>query len=236
MLEKNHKQFRTAAVKQLLLVYFMLIIQMVIFFVSAGQTVMLRPALFFGASFLHLTVSTAVLYKFNPQLLIQRLKRKREGSRLWDEILMRTCNLIVLLVVPAVAGLNVERFQLSGPNVLSIIVGFHLFIVSAVLLDWAMVTNPFFESTVRIQKDRGHKVVKGGPYKVIRHPGYLAGILFALSIPLIIGSPLTFVPAGIYTLLMIVRTRLEDRTLSEELDEYSEYTKRVRYRLFPGIW
>ncbi len=149
---------------------------------------------------------------------------------------MRTCNLIVLLVVPAVAGLNVERFQWSSLNVLSTLVGFQLFIVSAVLIDWAMVTNPFFESTVRIQKDREHKVVTSGPYRIVRHPGYLAGILFTLSIPLILGSLVTFIPAGIYTLLMIARTWLEDKTLNKELDGYSEYTKRIRYRLLPGIW
>jgi len=99
-----------------------------------------------------------------------------------------------------------------------------------------MVVNPHFEPTVRIQKDRDHKVITSGPYKVVRHPGYLAGILFTLSIPLIIGSVFTLIPSGIYCLLMIIRTSLEDKTLHKELDEYSEYAKRVRYRLFPEIW
>ena len=214
----------------------MLIIQLAIFFVSAGHITMLRPLMYFGASFVHFSVSTAVLYRFNPELLVQRLERKREGSMLWDEILMRTCNLIVLLVVPAVAGLDVGRFHWSSLDILSAIVGFLLFIVSAILIDWAMVTNPYFESTVRIQKDRGHKVVTSGPYKIIKHPGYLAGILFTLSFPLIIGSLVTFIPAGIYTLLMIIRTWLENRTLHKELDGYSEYARQVKYRLLPWIW
>jgi protein-S-isoprenylcysteine O-methyltransferase Ste14 len=70
----------------------------------------------------------------------------------------------------------------------------------------------------------------------VRHPGYLAGILYALSVPLVIGSGLAFVPTGIYVILMISRTILEDRTLMRELDGYQEYTREVRHRLVPWIW
>ena len=111
-----------------------------------------------------------------------------------------------------------------------------LFTVSTVLLNWAMMANPFFEPTVRIQKERGHRVITSGPYKIVRHPGYLAGILYALSVPLIIGSIFTFVPVAIYVLLIGIRTLLEDRTLHEELDGYSEYSKTVGYRLMPWLW
>jgi protein-S-isoprenylcysteine O-methyltransferase Ste14 len=96
--------------------------------------------------------------------------------------------------------------------------------------------NPFFEPTVRIQKDRGHTVISGGPYKIVRHPGYLGGILYTLSAPLIIGSLYTFIPVAIYVLLIMLRTLLEDRTLQRELEGYSEYTKQTKYRLFPWIW
>lgn len=236
MTEKNAKANRVSAIKQLLLTCLMLIIQITLFFISAGHIDMPRPWIFFGAAYVHISVSTALLYKFNPELLIQRLKRRREGSKLWDEILMRTNNLMVLLVVPAIAGLDVGRLHYSDLDIRFLVVGFALFIVSTVLINWAMIVNPHFEPTVRIQKDRDHKVITTGPYKIVRHPGYLAGILFTLSIPLIIGSVLTFIPAGTYTLLMIIRTWLEDRTLHEELDGYSEYANRIRYRLFPGIW
>ena len=233
---RRNEEFRVAGIKQLLLAYVMLVIQMIIFFISAGHINGPRPWIFFGASFVYCSASTVVQYKLNPELLVQRLKRKREGSKLWDEILMRVSNLIVLIAVPAVAGWDIGRFQSSGLDVPFAVVGFVLFIVSTILLNWAMVVNPHFEPTVRIQKDRGHKVIASGPYKRVRHPGYLAGILFALSIPLIIGSILTLIPSGIYSILMVIRTSLEDRTLHEELDGYSEYAKRVRYRLFLGIW
>jgi protein-S-isoprenylcysteine O-methyltransferase Ste14 len=99
-----------------------------------------------------------------------------------------------------------------------------------------MIANPYFEPTVRIQEDRDHKVITSGPYKIVRHPGYLAGILFIFSIPFYLGSLFTFIPAGIYSLLMITRTWLEDITLQKELTGYFEYTKKTKYRLFPFIW
>jgi protein-S-isoprenylcysteine O-methyltransferase Ste14 len=114
--------------------------------------------------------------------------------------------------------------------------GFLLFVFSSFLVVWAMVENPFFEPTVRIQEDRGHRVVSTGPYAVVRHPGYLSGILWTSSIPLIIGSLYAFIPAVLYGVLMVLRTHLEDRTLKDELAGYEEYSEKVRYRLFPGIW
>ena len=99
-----------------------------------------------------------------------------------------------------------------------------------------MVVNPHFEQTVRIQKDRGHKVISSGPYKIVRHPGYFGGIVFAVSIPLIIGSIFALIPAGIYVILFMIRASLEDKTLHKELDGYRKYAKSVKYKLFPGIW
>ena len=99
-----------------------------------------------------------------------------------------------------------------------------------------MIMNPHFESTVRIQKDRGHKVITSGPYRIVRHPGYLAGVLYILSVPLIMGSFFTFIPVGMYILLMITRTILEDKTLQKELNGYSEYVQKMRYKRFPWVW
>ena len=233
---KNNKRLRIAGIKQLLLAYLMLFVQIIVFLVSAGHVTDARPWIFFGASFLHFSVSTAVQYKFNPELLVQRLKREREGSKLWDELLMRVSNLMALIPIPAIAGLDVGRFHWSNLDVYFALLGFVLFTVSTVLLNWAMIVNPFFEPTVRIQKDRGHMVITSGPYKIVRHPGYLAGILYISSIPIIIGSLYTFIPAGIYVLLIVVRTMLEDRTLHKELNGYSEYAKKVRHRLLPWLW
>jgi len=96
--------------------------------------------------------------------------------------------------------------------------------------------NPYFESTVRIQEDRGHVVVSEGPYGFVRHPGYLSGILWMASIPLIVGSLYAFLPVMVYCALMTLRTHLEDRTLRGELPGYAEYAEKVRYRLVPWVW
>lgn len=149
---------------------------------------------------------------------------------------MRISNLLVLIPIPVIAGLDVGRFHWSSLNIYFAPVGLMLFSISTVIINWAMIVNPYFEPTVRIQKDRGHKVITNGPYKIVRHPGYLAGILYTSSIPLIIGSLYTFIPVGIYILLIVVRALLEDRTLHRELNGYPEYAKKVRYKLLPWLW
>jgi len=214
----------------------MLLVLMTTFLISAGHTDVPQAWVFFGVTLVPLIVSVAVVYRFNPELIGQRLKLRREGSRLWDEVLMRAINLTAIFVAPSIAGLDVGRFHWSHLSIHYAVAGFALQILSSILLNWAMVVNPHFEPTVRIQKDRGHRVITTGPYKIVRHPGYLAGILWMLSVPLIIGSLFAFAPAGIYTLLTVIRTALEDRTLNQELNEYSEYARKVRYRLFPQIW
>jgi protein-S-isoprenylcysteine O-methyltransferase Ste14 len=91
-------------------------------------------------------------------------------------------------------------------------------------------------ATVRIQTDRGHQVISNGPYSVIRHPGYLGAGLWALGTPLVLGSAWGLVPAGIAIAALVARTRLEDRTLRNELPGYPEYAQRVPYRLIPYLW
>ncbi len=235
MARKDGKRAGIAAVRQFAVSSIMWTIQLVIFFLAAGY-IGIRPWIFFGCSFLHYTISMVAQYKLNPELLAARLVRKREGSKMWDEILMRSSNLVVLIAVPAVAGFDVGRFYWSNLDFSFVVPGLVLLVFSTFLLNWAMAVNPHFEPTVRIQKDRDHKVVADGPYNFVRHPGYLAGLSYIFSVPLIIGSILTFIPAGVYLILIMVRTSLEDRTLCRELTGYAEYSKRVRYRLFPLVW
>jgi len=97
--------------------------------------------------------------------------------------------------------------------------------------------NTFFEKTVRVQIDRDHRVIDAGPYKFVRHPGYLSilvGGIFAS--PLLLNSWWAFVPAALCAVSLVIRTALEDRTLLKGLPGYEEYALRTRYRLFPGVW
>jgi protein-S-isoprenylcysteine O-methyltransferase Ste14 len=116
-------------------------------------------------------------------------------------------------------------------------VGAALYGFFALLITWAMAVNPHFEKTVRIQRELGHQVIDSGPYRIVRHPGYVGTVFgFLLSPPLLLGSWWAFVPALGAVALVIIRTVLEERTLRSELPGYEDYARRVRYRLIPGIW
>jgi protein-S-isoprenylcysteine O-methyltransferase Ste14 len=214
----------------------MLVIMMAVFYASANRIDIPRSWFLFSIAFVYLVISNLALYRYNPEILMQRLKLRREGSKTWDEVLMRVSNLTALLFVPAVGGLDVGRYRLSSLGLPYAIVGVVALAVSSVLINWAMIENPYFEPTVRIQRNRGHQVITTGPYAIVRHPGYLSGILWLASIPLILGSFYALLPFALYAVLMSIRTYLEDKTLHEELSGYAEYAEKVRYRLFPGIW
>ncbi len=140
------------------------------------------------------------------------------------------------LVVPIVAGLNV-RFGWA-PEVARWlqIAGFAVYALGWALHLWAMAANRYHALVVRIQADRGQTVVTNGPYRYVRHPSYVGGILQALSVAFLLGSAWALVPGVLSGLLLLLRTALEDRTLQQELDGYREYAGRVRYRLLPGVW
>ena len=115
-------------------------------------------------------------------------------------------------------------------------VGYALLLAGIGIVTWAEGVNKFFEVTVRIQTERGHSVIDTGPYAIARHPGYVGGILHAIGMALSLGSLWALIPAGIASIVLIVRTQWEDQTLQEELNGYKEYAMRVRYKLIPGVW
>jgi protein-S-isoprenylcysteine O-methyltransferase Ste14 len=100
----------------------------------------------------------------------------------------------------------------------------------------AIVANPFFSSYVRIQVDRGHVVVAGGPYRVVRHPGYAGAALFNLLTPLALGSWMAAPVGACAALLLTYRTAREDAVLSTDLPGYAEYAAQVPKRLIPWLW
>lgn len=189
----------------------------------------------FAVLFATYVVSIAVLYKFNPELIIHRLKRKTD-SKLWDKVLMRVSNLIGLLGIAGVAGLDVGRYSWSHINLQWTILGYIFWILSQIIFVWAMAVNKYFEPTVRIQTDRDHHVIMTGPYRVVRHPGYASGLLFYPALPLALGSVYAFIPAVVAFALLILRTYLEDKTLRTELEGYLEYSQKTKYRFIPGLW
>ena len=134
------------------------------------------------------------------------------------------------------AGLG-KRLQWSAPFPEWLAwVAFGAMAMGSALTYWGMRSNRFFSSYVRIQTDRGHQVVEDGPYAYVRHPGYAGVILFTLGTPIQLDSLPAFGLAVVTTLITVVRTFLEDRTLQQELPGYRKYAQTVRYRLMPLLW
>jgi protein-S-isoprenylcysteine O-methyltransferase Ste14 len=104
------------------------------------------------------------------------------------------------------------------------------------LVLWAVTQNRFFSPIVRIQTERGHCLITSGPYQWIRHPGYLGSAASAPCVVVALGSWWALLPAAGFVAVLIRRTFLEDRFLHRELPGYLEYARRVRYRLWPGLW
>ncbi len=202
-------------------------------FLPAGTWAWAKGWLFIGVFLGTLAVVGLFLWRVNPEVVVAR-SGFHEGTKRWDKILLALFFPAVYAIVP-VAALD-ERFRWCPLPWWACGIGYALFLAGMGMVTWAEAVNKFFEVTVRIQADRGQKVIDTGPYAVVRHPGYVAGILFCVGAALCLGSLWALVPAGLASALLILRTRWEDQTLQAELQGYKEYTQRVRYRLIPGVW
>ena len=222
-----------STVKRLLLGGVSTLVQAVVLFGAAGRLDWLAGWAFIGV---YAIGGMAIAAFMEPELIAERAKIKPD-ARTWDTMLMGFTKLLSL-IMPLVAGLDV-RFgwtqQTYRPAAVHFI-GLAFVALGQLLSSWAVISNKFFSDVIRIQMDRGHTVVSNGPYRFVRHPGYIGMISYALATPFLLGSPWALIPGGVTVSLIIVRTAVEDRTLLAELDGYQDYAARVRYRLLPGVW
>jgi len=173
----------------------------------------------------------------HPGLLAERQNfDQAPGVKPWDKVLSPLMAVSVSFPLVIVAGLD-HHFGWSPvfPKWL-IILGFFLIALGYTFTAWALAENRFFSSVVRIQTDRGHVVCDSGPYRIVRHPCYAGNVLPLPGFVLAFSSIWTLIPAAVALIIIVIRTALEDRTLQEELPGYRDYARRVRYRLFPGIY
>ena len=174
----------------------------------------------------------------HPGLLAERNKNFEQaaGVKSWDKVLAPLMGLSVSFPLVIVAGLD-HRLGWSPVFPLWLnLLGLLLAGLGYAFVVWALAENRFFSGMVRIQTDRGHVVCDSGPYRIVRHPGYAGNILPLPGIVLALSSLWTLIPALVALIIAVIRTALEDRTLQAELPGYREYARRVRYRLFPGIY
>ena len=171
----------------------------------------------------------------NPQLLAER-SRPKAGSKPWDVVMVSLMG-VFLLIAYGIACLDVRfGWAVQFPTPIQVVGGVVAAFGYDVMVIWSMAANAFFTTIVRIQNDRGHAVAQGGPYRFVRHPGYVGTILFYLGGACLFGSPWGAIPAAFAVAVLVTRTALEDRTLQAELPGYREYAAQVRYRLLPGVW
>jgi protein-S-isoprenylcysteine O-methyltransferase Ste14 len=175
---------------------------------------------------------------FFPEMPTIMRERAKPGpaTKSWDRIfwaLFGPMNLLVFVL----AVLDGGRFQWTRQLPWGITgTAACLYVLGAALHFAAIRANTFYSSTVSIHSELGHTVIKEGPYRFVRHPGYSGILLMMASIPLVLGSLWALLPAGAVGALIFSRTLLEDKSLKAELPGYQEYAREVRARLFPGIW
>jgi protein-S-isoprenylcysteine O-methyltransferase Ste14 len=169
-----------------------------------------------------------------PDLLEER-SQVAENVKVWDKVIVAIYT-VLLLATFVLAGLDVGRVRWSQMAAAWQVLGLVGMVMSGCLIFWTILTNAYLGRMVRIQEDRGHQVVTGGPYRYVRHPMYVGIILLFPCMTLFLGSWWALVPASLIAVLMVIRTALEDRTLLAELPGYTEYAQQVRYRLLPGLW
>jgi protein-S-isoprenylcysteine O-methyltransferase Ste14 len=216
-----------------LLVATMVVVAAGFVFVNAPRLGWTLGWIYVGIIVATLTINMTCLLRWNPDLIRRRM-RVSKFSKTWDKVWAVLFG-VAMIAIYVVAVMEARDRVSSAPGA-AWLLGLAIFVPGWALAIWSMVVNPFFEKTVRIQTDHGHRVIDTGPYAYMRHPGYVGFAGWMLSTPLLLASTWASIPALVSVVLLVIRTALEDRTLHEELPGYAEYASRVRFRLIPGVW
>jgi len=204
-------------------------------FVAAGRVNWLRGWACAAAYVVVMSVTGAVVHRRTPGLLEARAGWRRKKAPLFDRVFVSIFMTLTLVQV-VVAGLDAGRYRWLPLALWTFVPGLLLFLAGMGMVLWVFLTNPFAETVVRIQSERGHRVISEGPYRFVRHPMYVGSILMYPGTGLMFGSGWAVVVAGTIIAVLVWRTGREDRYLLENLDGYAEFARNTRYRLAPGVW
>ncbi len=210
------------------------VIEVAILFGVSGRISWVWAWIFLGIYVLAVAINASFMLRHSPDTLAER--GRASITRGWDKLVSGLWALAQYLMLPLVAALDV-RLGWSG----ELATGWHiagtvLFTGGLALFSWAMITNAYFSTAVRIQSERGHTVCTSGPYRIVRHPGYSGTVMQSIGVPLLLGSWWALIPGLLAIGAIVARTALEDRTLQAELSGYAQYTRSVRQRLIPDLW
>jgi protein-S-isoprenylcysteine O-methyltransferase Ste14 len=203
-------------------------------FIPAGRLDYLAGWLCLALMAIGFFAVTAYVAKRTPSLIRRRMKMGA-GTPAWDRAIVYLLHVFFIAIL-VVGGLDAGRYRWTTLPLWLQAAGVLMMIGGMLLLGWAMGRNPHFETTVRIQTDQQHRVIDSGPYRTVRHPGYVAGILVIIGMALVLDSAWALLPAFLAAADLIIRTAAEDRFLHDNLDGYRAFAKRTPCRLLPGIW
>ena len=211
-----------------------LIISGLLLFASAGTLYWVRGWIYIIQQFSFYISYFLILMVVNPQLLNDRGTYNWKETKRYDNYFTMSYYVLGPLML-IVAGLDV-RFQWSIIPFITVIPSLAAILLTSAIALWAQIHNSHFINTSRNDVLGNQRVCTTGPYKYIRHPGYLCAVIQWFCFPIMLGSLLSFIPAWIYMAFWIVRTYYEDKTLQKELKGYEEYSRMTKYRLLPYVW
>jgi protein-S-isoprenylcysteine O-methyltransferase Ste14 len=204
-------------------------------FVPAGTPHWPQGWLFLSALAITGTCSGFWLAKADPGLLAERMRPMMQTDQPpADKKFMLAFGFAALSWLVAI-GLDQRIHGTRVPFALQML-GLALLAVSFGIIMWVMRENSFAAPVVKLQPDRGQRVVSTGPYAFVRHPMYSGTLLFFIGTPLLLGSRWGLALAPLFALLFAIRSGIEERTLMAGLPGYGDYAACVRYRLVPGLW
>ena len=202
----------------------------ILLFVPAGSFGFWQGWLLMGILFVPMFVAGLIMMKRSPDLLRKRLSAKEEQSEQKTVLLLSGFMFIAAFVV---AGLNFRFGWLTLPNWIPILFAV-VFLLAYALYAEVMRENAYLSRTVEVQENQ--QVVDTGLYGIVRHPMYMTTLLLFLSMPLVLGSVISFLIMLLYLPIITKRMRNEEQVLAERLPGYAEYMKKIKYRVIPFIW
>ena len=199
-------------------------------FLPAGTLNFFGGWLFMAILFVPMFFAGVVMMIKNPKLLESRLDAKEKQK---EQSLVVKLSGLMFIIGFVVAGLDFRFSWFSLPKIVSIIATV-LFLIAYLLYAEVLRENTYLSRTIEVQE--GQRVIDTGLYGIVRHPMYTATLLLFLSMPLVLGSLISFVVFLTYPAIIISRLKNEEKFLEKELKGYTEYKQKVKYRLIPFIW